>query len=113
MLDESGDFSGVAAKEIEEETSIKIHKKDLIELDTFRPSIGGCDEEIILFYTNISLPEKEIEELKKKLHGDSSEAIMLIFEKFTISNILSTKDSKLICASFMYQSKTGNDIPKF
>ena len=113
MLDESGDFSGVAAKEIEEETSIKIKKEDLKELDTFRPSIGGCDEEIMLFYTEITLPEKEMEELKKKLHGDSSEAILLKFEKFTINNILATKDSKLICACFMYQSKSGKQIPAF
>jgi hypothetical protein len=35
MLDESGNFVGVAAKEMEEETGIKIEEKELIALGIF------------------------------------------------------------------------------
>jgi 8-oxo-dGTP pyrophosphatase MutT (NUDIX family) len=43
MIDESGDFGGVAAKEIEEETSIKINKELLKPLGSYFPSPGGSD----------------------------------------------------------------------
>ncbi len=43
MIDESGDFVGVAAAEIEEETSIKIKKEDLKPLGSYFPSPGGSD----------------------------------------------------------------------
>lgn len=42
MIDESGDFVGVAAKEIEEETGIKIKGEDLKPLGSFYPSPGAC-----------------------------------------------------------------------
>ena len=43
MIDESGDFTGVAAKEIEEETGIKITKDRLHPLGSYFPSCGGSD----------------------------------------------------------------------
>lgn len=57
MIDESGDFVGVAAKEIEEETSIKITKDQLFPLGSFYPSCGGSDEEIFLYYCQVKLSE--------------------------------------------------------
>lgn len=56
MLDESGDFVGTAAKEIEEETSIRLCKDRLLPLGSFYPSPGGCDEEILMFYCELTLP---------------------------------------------------------
>jgi hypothetical protein len=44
MIDESGDFMGVAAAEILEETSIKITKEQLIPLGSYYCSPGGSDE---------------------------------------------------------------------
>jgi len=44
MIDESGDFMGVAAAEILEETSIKITKDQLIPLGSYYCSPGGSDE---------------------------------------------------------------------
>ncbi len=43
MIDESGDFVGVAAKEIEEETGLRITKDKLFPLGSYFPSCGGCD----------------------------------------------------------------------
>ena len=60
MLDESGDFVGTAALEIQEETSIKLTKDKLKSLGSFYPSVGGCDEEVIMFYSQIELPEEEM-----------------------------------------------------
>ena len=42
MIDESGDFVGVAAKEIQEETGIKITKEQLKPLGSYYPSPGAC-----------------------------------------------------------------------
>ena len=63
MLDESGDFVGVAAAEIEEETSIKISKEKLIPLGSFYTSPGGCDEEILMFSCKIELEEEKMKEI--------------------------------------------------
>lgn len=49
MLDEDGNFIGVAAKELKEETGLEIEEKKLIPLGSIYPSPGGCDEEVILF----------------------------------------------------------------
>ena len=70
MLDESGDFIGTAAMEIEEETSIKLSKDKLIPLGSFYPSAGGCDEEIIMFYSKIELSEEEMSTIESKIHGE-------------------------------------------
>lgn len=57
MLD-GGDFVGVAAKELMEETGIKIKSNELIDLTQLAykgsysgvyPSAGGCDEFLRLF----------------------------------------------------------------
>ncbi len=58
MLDESGDFVGTAALEIEEETSIKLKNEDLHPLGVFYPSPGGCDEEIRMFYCKVNMNEE-------------------------------------------------------
>ncbi|CAO3679546.1 unnamed protein product [Umbelopsis vinacea] len=88
MLDGSGNFSGTAAKEIEEETGLKIEEHELVDLtelaygDSWRgvyPSSGGSDEFLRLFVCVKSLPSKEIDELEGKLTGlrDHGEAITL------------------------------------
>jgi ADP-sugar diphosphatase len=72
MLDDAGDFSGQAAKEIEEETGFKLPKSELIDLtklalsqstsegedlqDAMYPSPGGSDEFIPIFLWEKVLP---------------------------------------------------------
>ena len=63
MIDESGDFVGMAAKEIEEETSIKIKKEELKPLGSFYPSCGGSDEEIFLYYCQVNVDEAELKKI--------------------------------------------------
>lgn len=61
MIDESGDFVGVAAAEIEEETSIKIRKEDLLPLGSYYPSPGGCDEEIFMYHCHVNITPEELQ----------------------------------------------------
>ncbi len=114
MLDESGDFSGVAAKELEEEIGVKINQKDLVYLTSMYPSSGGSDEEIIFYYLNLNLEEKEIEDMRSKTFGEenSDEVITLKITDINYENILETKDSKLITAAFAAENKLGLVIPR-
>lgn len=78
-LDDSGTFSGGAAKEIEEETGLKIPAEDLIDMTElalprgspdeeeqlqqgFYPSPGGCDEFIPLFLWQKRIPRDQMKD---------------------------------------------------
>lgn len=69
MLDEDGDFISKAAKELEEETGISIKKEILKPMGSYFPSPGGCDEELYMFYCEITIENSKMEELEKKVHG--------------------------------------------
>jgi len=114
MLDESGDFSGVAAKELEEEIGVKINQKDLVYMTSMYPSCGGSDEEIVIYFTNLTLKDAEIEELRIKTFGEenSHEIITLQVLELNFENILETKDAKLITAAFAAETKLGLTIPR-
>ena len=89
MLDESGDFRGKCAEEIEEELDIKINISDLIPLYPATEGVkgnralvlsgGGCDEKMQLFKIEIEMSKEEINALDGKLTGlaDSSEHIIM------------------------------------
>ncbi|KKK22496.1 NUDIX family hydrolase [Aspergillus rambellii] len=97
MLDDSGSFAGGAAKEIEEETGLKISQSELLDMTSIAlqsveepedgeilqkgmyPSAGGSDEFIPLFLCEKRMPRKEIEALQGKLTGlrDHGEKITL------------------------------------
>ena len=78
MLDDSGDFAGVAAKELKEETGIIVSTKDLVDLTEMAfgpdcagvyPSAGGCDEFLRLFLFRTVMSKTEIDELQGKCTG--------------------------------------------
>ncbi|EAL71818.1 hypothetical protein DDB_G0271376 [Dictyostelium discoideum AX4] len=88
MLDGSGHFVGVAAKELKEETGLEVSEDKLIDLtklaygtevDGVYPSPGGCDEFIRLFLFRETLDQSKIDELQHKLTGclDENESITL------------------------------------
>jgi ADP-sugar diphosphatase len=106
MLDESGDFKGVAAKEIEEECGIHINVKDLQDLGYIHSSPGGSDEKIHLFSIDITLSEEELKNVLGKIHGadHEGESIELKVINFNKKEILATNDSKLISAAFAYET---------
>ncbi len=86
MIDkDSKSFSGALAREIEEETGLKLPESELIDLTELAlrgtkssetslaaamyPSPGGCDEFIHIFLWIKELDRPEIEQLKGKLTG--------------------------------------------
>ncbi|KAF2144186.1 uncharacterized protein K452DRAFT_246422 [Aplosporella prunicola CBS 121167] len=86
MLDDSGTFAGGAAKEIEEETGLKVPEDQLINLTELAlpssedstgerlqkamyPSAGGCDEFIPLFLHQRRVKRDTLEDWQGKLTG--------------------------------------------
>lgn len=105
MLDEDGDFTGVAAKEIHEETGIKITHESLTSLGSYIPSGGGSDEVIQMFFSEVNMSHEELDVLLQKIHGEGEhERIQLKLVDFTLENIIPTEDSKLLCLWAAYQN---------
>lgn len=97
MLDDSGSFSGGAAKEIEEETGMKVSQDELVDLTALAlendpqsadgeqlhkatyPSAGGSDEFIPIFLHQKRVPREQLKEWQGKLTGlrDHGEKITL------------------------------------
>lgn len=104
MIDEDGDFTGVAAKEIAEETGIKLIAKELIPLGSYHPSGGGCDEELLMFLAEIKVSSEELEVILKKIHGEGDhERIQLEMFDFNLENIIKSGDGKLLSLWTAYQ----------
>ena len=82
MLDGSGHFGGMAAKELKQETEIEIEEKDLTDMtkiafedhpdalkSAYRgivPSCGGSDEFIRLYHYRKEVERAELEKIRKK-----------------------------------------------
>ena len=96
MIDDSGEFSGAAAKEIKEETGLDIPKDQLIELTKLAlpetqdltgeklqqavyPSPGGSDEFVPIFLHQKRVKRETLKEWQGKLTGlrDEGEKITL------------------------------------
>jgi ADP-sugar diphosphatase len=108
MLDDSGDFVGVAAKELEEETGIKLSAADLTDMTALTydsplpqhpddvgakvirdkssplkgmyPSAGGSDEFIRLMLHEKEVSQDELEALQGKLTGCAEEGEKIVLE---------------------------------
>ena len=93
MLDDAGTFAGGAAKEIEEETGLRVSANELIDMTQLAlssddeehlqqgvyPSPGGCDEFVPIFLWQKRIPREQIKEWQGKLTGlrDDGEKITL------------------------------------
>ncbi|KAL4479675.1 hypothetical protein ABPG73_017896 [Tetrahymena malaccensis] len=108
MIDESGHFSGVAAKELKEETGIDIDIKDLVDLGGFYPSPGGCDEELLMFAVEKDLSDEKLKEITSKIHGEHDEQITIEIQEYNMKNVIQTKDAKLMCLALAYNNFKEN-----
>ena len=121
MLDDSGTFAGGAAKEIEEETGLKIPENELTDLTSlaipsgsdkeeqlqqaFYPSAGGCDEFIPLFLWQKRVPRETLKEWQGKLtglreHGEKITLMLCPLEKLWK---FGGRDAKALAGYALYQ----------
>lgn len=128
MMDSSDNFAGVAAREIEEETGLKIPMSELINMtelalqdsdgDTemlikaMYPSPGGCDEHISLFLWEKEMDRVHIEALKGKITGlrPAGEAITLRLVKYTDLWKVGARDAKTLGAWALYEGLSSSGI---
>ena len=122
MLDDSGTFSGGAAKEIEEETGLKVPAEDLIDMTKLAlaegssdeeehlqqgvyPSPGGCDEFIPLFLYQKRIPREQLKDWQGKLTGlrDHGEKITLMLAPLEDVWKVGGRDAKLLSGWALYQ----------
>lgn len=120
MLDDSGTFSGGAAKEIEEETGLIVQAEELIDMTALAladnlsgeqlqkgvyPSAGGCDEFIPIFLYQKRIPRSELEAFQGKLTGlrDEGEKITLKVVKLEHLWREGARDAKALAAFALYR----------
>ncbi|KAH6664946.1 putative NUDIX family hydrolase [Halenospora varia] len=121
MIDDAKTFSGAAAKEIEEETGMKIPTSELIDMtklamedspnpenlaQAMYPSPGGSDEFIALFLWEKKMERLEIEALKEKLTGDRLQGEMIKLRLINYEDLwkLAARDGKTMVAWALYES---------
>jgi len=123
MIDDSGTFSGAAAKEIREETGLEILKDQLIELTKLAlhstqdstgeklqqavyPSPGGSDEFVPIFLHQNRVKREKLKEWQGKLTGlrDKGEKIKLKLVPLDQVWREGGRDGKVLAAWALYQS---------
>jgi ADP-sugar diphosphatase len=105
MLDGSSNFAGVAAKELDEETGIKIDTSNLNFLGEMVPSAGGCDENIRLFVHKRQITSNELATLQGKCTGVIEEGEQITLKIVPYANVITEgcTDAKAMCAMFYYE----------
>lgn len=114
MLDQSGDFVGVAAKELAEETGIIITKEKLIDMtklayqERYRGvfvSVGGTDEYVKLYLFRDTVEKQKLQELQGKLTGVKEENENIRVEIVNYKDLWKhTSDVKALCAVLLYEN---------
>ena len=113
MLDENGNFAGVAAKELSEETGIKITTSMLDYLGNIYPSPGGCDEMIGLFCYTQEVSPKELADFQGKCTGVEGEIITLEIMPYEgVEHSTEPLDAKALCAVLLYERKEAEKAAK-
>jgi len=107
MIDD-GNFTGAAAKELEEETGLKIQEDKLIPLTGsgkkgedavgVYSSAGLLDEELRFFAHIEEIDEKALEEWKGKLTGLRDEGEKIKLGVMDFDDLWKVRDVKAVCA---------------
>jgi ADP-sugar diphosphatase len=120
MLD-GGTFSGTAAKELDEETGLKVTESELIDMTALAigdsaysngemlkkavyPSPGGCDEYIPLFLCEKRIPRAKMEEFRGKLTGLREEGEKITLKLVPLKSLWKegARDGKTLAAWALY-----------
>ncbi|KAL7813071.1 hypothetical protein V8C26DRAFT_406186 [Trichoderma gracile] len=130
MVDGSGNFKGVAAKEIEEELGITIHEDELTCLSDLAadasaqqqresaaegqgeqlaaatyPSAGGCDEHITIYSYEQRIPRSQLAEWEGRLTGERSHGEKITLMVVPMQNLWKegARDAKCLAALALWQ----------
>lgn len=122
MIDDEKKFAGAAAKELWEETGLKIPAHELIDMTKMAlkestgpeahlqkamyPSPGGCDEFIALFLWHGTRPQAWINEQNGKLKGVGREKITVKLVKYEELWKEGARDAKTLAAWALYEALT-------
>ncbi|KAL9647482.1 hypothetical protein ABK040_006842 [Willaertia magna] len=113
MLDDDGNFSGVAAKEVKEETGLEIKDNDLIDLTQLCnnnfyghfTSPGLLDEYIRLFLYKTNISKDKLNDLMDKITGNVNENEFIQLKVVPIDQAHEvTPDGKLLMALYLYKN---------
>ena len=113
MLDGSGSFAGVAAKEMAEETGIVVSEAELLDLTALAygaavpgvyPSAGGCDEFLRLMLYSKAVGEAELSALQGKLTGSAEESEFITLDLVELDDLWRlAPDGKTLAALLLYE----------
>lgn len=121
MIDDNGNFSGAAAREIQEETGLEIIESELVDLTGLAlpstedstgerlgtgvyPSPGGSDEYVPIFLHQRRIPRDQLESWRGKLTGlrDHGEKITLSLSRIEDLWKEGGRDGKILAAWALY-----------
>lgn len=113
MLDGEGNFAGVAAKELKEETGIIIKECELYDMTQAAygarfpgvyPSCGASDEFNRLFVFRKAISKEQLDELQGKLTGNMEEGEYIKLSIIPYNDLwMSSPDAKALCAGHLYE----------
>jgi len=110
MLDGSGNFGGVAAKELKEELDVTISEADLIDLSAFAGysggafvSPGGTDETLRLFAYEKDVTEEELASYEGTCTGLIEEGESIVLKIVELDTLWQVDDMKTVVAYTLYQ----------
>ena len=114
MLDDSGDFAGVAAKELLEEAGLEVKAADMQDMiksagleqhsEGVYPSVGGCDEFMKFFLYEKDMDQDAILELHGKCTGNMEEGEEIKIKIVPLSKLAETcPDMKTLTALYLYR----------
>lgn len=128
MVDGSGNFKGVAAKEIEEELGITIREDELTCLSSLAeasreqrntdamyekenlpaamfPSAGGCDEHITIYSAERRIPRDQLSEWEGRLTGERGSGEKITLKVVPMKDLWKegARDAKALAALALWQ----------
>ena len=120
MLDDSGSFSGAAAKEIQEETGLMVNAEELLDMTALAmadeeseeqlqkgifSTPGGCDEFIPVFLYQKRIPRSELRDFQGKLTGLRDEGEKITLKVVRLEDLWKegARDAKTLAALALYQ----------
>jgi ADP-sugar diphosphatase len=114
MLDESGNFAGVAARELEEELGFIIDPKELVDLGAvfdrpwpgMFPSPGACEEFIRLFFFERDITRAELEKFRGRQTGLREEGEFIMLSVIRLEDLpRTTPDGKSLASFGLYLAR--------